>query len=82
VTPSLELCHNATPIVPFTLGTSEKGFKGIVLTHVGSIPGLPSPSNRIYYCKEATCTLYSMGWLISCKNYQHFFYLLLQQWIL
>jgi hypothetical protein len=36
-----------------------------VLTHVGSIPGLPSPSNRIYYCKEATCTLYSVGWFLQ-----------------
>ena len=72
VTPFLELCTKATPIVPFTLGTSEKSNKGITLTHVGEIDGLPPPANRIYYCKEAACTLFSMGWFLH-NNYQFSF---------
>ena len=64
VTPFLELCTKAAPIVPFTLGTSEKSNKGITLTHVGEISGLPPPVNRIYYCREAACTLFSLGWFL------------------
>jgi hypothetical protein len=53
------------PITPFSLGTSQKNFKGLNLSHVGAISGVSSPANRIYHCKEATCTLFSMGWFLE-----------------
>jgi len=65
ITPLLEIATNPMPITPFSLGTSQKNFKGLNLSHVGAISGVSSPANRIYYCKEATCTLFSMGWFLE-----------------
>ena len=68
VTPILEVASNPMPITPFTLGTSKKDYKGISLTHVGAVDGVLTPANRIYYCKDATCTLFSVGWFLE-HNY-------------